>query len=388
MEEKFPGYRKLQEEDFSRLWNECIFVFDTNVLLNLYRYKTSTRNELLRIFDKIKDRLWIPHQVALEYHDERLNVIKSLMAAYDKLAKLEKENYAKIKNELENYKERHPIIDVEMITAVLESNYKSISEELEKEKGSHPDWASKDDIKDKIYSLFERKVGESYAQESLEEIYRRGEIRYSLKIPPGYKDKNEKPDFPYKEYGDLVLWFQLIDESKRVNKHIIFITDDTKKDWFIERSSPRPELIQEFFSETGKMLYIYSPKDFMKWSQNYLKITVAETAIKEIEDVKRGDEKFFRDWPNKSIIIRTELFDDFSSSEEDRIDELSQRILEEVYKKPDMTEEEANSFALDFLGDIAKKGNLKIIFDNKDRRQEYLFKKGRIGVVREETIYI
>lgn len=85
MEEKFPGYRKLQEEDFSRLWNECIFVFDTNVLLNLYRYKTSTRDELLRIFDKIKDRIWIPHQVALEYHDERLNVIKSLMAAYDKI---------------------------------------------------------------------------------------------------------------------------------------------------------------------------------------------------------------------------------------------------------------------------------------------------------------
>ena len=56
-----------------------------------------TRDELLKIFDEIKDRIWIPHQVALEFHDERLNVIKSLMAAYDKIDKMEKENYDKIK---------------------------------------------------------------------------------------------------------------------------------------------------------------------------------------------------------------------------------------------------------------------------------------------------
>jgi len=208
MEEKFPGYHKFKEQDFSKLWSECTFVFDTNVLLNLYRYKISTRDELLKIFNGIKDRIWIPHQVALEYHDERLNVIKSLMAAYDKIDKMEKENYDKIKKELDNYKEWHPIIDVDKITTVLDSNYKLISEELKNEKSAHPDWKSNDEIRGIIYSLFDGKVGKPYSQKSLEEIYRRGETRYSLKIPPGYKDRNEKPDFPYKEYGDLVFSFQ------------------------------------------------------------------------------------------------------------------------------------------------------------------------------------
>ncbi len=266
MEEMFPGYHKFGKEEFSKLWGECIFVFDTNVLLNIYRYKEDTRNELLNIFQKIReeDRIWIPHQVALEFHDERLNVIKSLMEAYDKILESEKSNHDKLKKELENYKERHPIIDVDKIIAVLDKNYKSINDEIEKEKGAHPDWSSTDEIKDKIYSIFNENIGGPYDQKTLEEIYRRGETRYSLKIPPGYKDKNKKPESPYKEYGDLVLWYQLIDKSRLINKSMILITDDTKGDWFIDRSIPRPELIQEFFSETGNMLYIYSPKDFMR----------------------------------------------------------------------------------------------------------------------------
>lgn len=360
MEEKFPGYRKLQEEDFSRLWNECIFVFDTNVLLNLYRYKTSTRDELLRIFDKIKDRIWIPHQVALEYHDERLNVIKSLMAAYDKIKKMEEENYKKIKVELDKYKERHPIIDVDKITSVLDSSYALISQELEREKIDHPNWDSSDYIRDKIYSLFDGKIGEPYSQKSLEEIYSRGETRYALKIPPGYEDRNQKSMFPYKEYGDLVLWFQLIDESKRISKSVILITDDTKKDWFSERSIPRPELIQEFFSETQKNFYIYSPKDFMRWSQKYLDITVAEEAIREIEEVKSGDEKYFGDRASKSFSFTWSEIDPLPQAEYEKMEKLRKNLDKALDEDPDMTEDEANLLLSKIDNDTVKKYNIRI----------------------------
>ena len=46
------------------LWEKAVFVFDTNVLLNLYRYSAKTRNSLLSAFESFKDRVWNPNQAA------------------------------------------------------------------------------------------------------------------------------------------------------------------------------------------------------------------------------------------------------------------------------------------------------------------------------------
>ena len=55
----------IEPSDYERhnLWENAIFVFDTNVLLNLYRYSAKTRNSLLDAFESFKDRIWIPYQV-------------------------------------------------------------------------------------------------------------------------------------------------------------------------------------------------------------------------------------------------------------------------------------------------------------------------------------
>ena len=36
------------------LWENCFFVFDTNVLLNLYRYTSNTRDTLINAFEDLK----------------------------------------------------------------------------------------------------------------------------------------------------------------------------------------------------------------------------------------------------------------------------------------------------------------------------------------------
>ena len=68
MRDQYFEYYKPSEEELKRYWKECIFVLDANVLLDLYRYSEESRNELLRILVAYKDRLWIPAQVALEFH--------------------------------------------------------------------------------------------------------------------------------------------------------------------------------------------------------------------------------------------------------------------------------------------------------------------------------
>lgn len=76
MEDLFPGYYSPSNEEFLELWQKCIFIFDTNVLLEFYEYRNETPEDFLKVLDGIKDRLWIPHQVALEYHKNRINRIK------------------------------------------------------------------------------------------------------------------------------------------------------------------------------------------------------------------------------------------------------------------------------------------------------------------------
>ena len=77
MKELFPGYYQPTEKEFSKLWNECIFALDANVLLNLYRYSENSTKDFLNIltFLSTAKRLWIPHQAALEYHQRRVGVI-------------------------------------------------------------------------------------------------------------------------------------------------------------------------------------------------------------------------------------------------------------------------------------------------------------------------
>jgi hypothetical protein len=38
-----------------------MFVVDTNVLLNLYRYSRSTRDELLRVLRALENKLFLSH---------------------------------------------------------------------------------------------------------------------------------------------------------------------------------------------------------------------------------------------------------------------------------------------------------------------------------------
>ena len=62
-----------------------MFVVDTNVLLNLYRYSRSTRDELLQVLRALEDKLFLPHQVGREFLDRRLTTIRNQREGFSKL---------------------------------------------------------------------------------------------------------------------------------------------------------------------------------------------------------------------------------------------------------------------------------------------------------------
>jgi len=235
--------------------------------------------------------LWIPHQVALEYYQNRINVINSLEHSYADIKNHLKVNYDKIKKDLDSYT-RHPILNITDLIDKLNEHRKIIERELDALKKNHPNWTDDDEIQATLEELFDGKIGSHYSKDKLEEIYTLGELRYKLKIPPGYRDAETKHDFT--KYGDLILWYQIIEKSKRENLPVILITDDVKDDWWLKihgDRSPRPELIQEFVSETENRFYMYPANRFMYWAKEYLKIDVDQKSIDEVEKVRSMDQQ-------------------------------------------------------------------------------------------------
>lgn len=45
MRDLFPEYYTPSVEEFNELWQKCIFIFDTNVLLDFYEYRQATRED-------------------------------------------------------------------------------------------------------------------------------------------------------------------------------------------------------------------------------------------------------------------------------------------------------------------------------------------------------
>ncbi|MXZ00727.1 hypothetical protein F4Y93_08790, partial [Candidatus Poribacteria bacterium] len=76
MKNIFKGYYKLDDKELQSLWGNALFIFDTNVLLNLYRYQATTSNELFTVMESLADRVWIPYHDGLEFQKRRLNLIE------------------------------------------------------------------------------------------------------------------------------------------------------------------------------------------------------------------------------------------------------------------------------------------------------------------------
>ena len=118
MKQLFRGYFRPTKPEFDRLWNEAIFTFDASFLLNVYRYTPATQQKMLAILEKLRDRVWIPHQAALEFHRNRHRVIATQSDAYDHVKKAVADALSHFEGQISKFA-RHPFIDCASIGTVL-----------------------------------------------------------------------------------------------------------------------------------------------------------------------------------------------------------------------------------------------------------------------------
>ncbi len=293
MRDIFPGFYGRTEDELSRLWQEGVFVFDTNMLLNVYRYNQQTRDRYFEILDILKkgNQLWIPYQVAYEYQSRRIDVIQSQLIAYTDVSNILQTTSQNLADSLEKYKSKHGFIDtakiIEEITTVIKSSEDTVKNSRSKDKREFETLKKNDKHLRTLEELFQGIIGKPYNSSELEEFYKKAQLRVELKIPPGWEDIGKKS---FKMYGDIILWFQLVDYARIRKRPIVFITDDAKKDWWLSNSTqettrPLPDLVQEMFIEANIIFHMYKGFEFMEVAENFLKLEKKPDVIADAKEV-------------------------------------------------------------------------------------------------------
>jgi PIN like domain len=305
MKDIFPNYYHYTDEEFKNLWKDCKFILDTNILTHLYLYSKETREDLLEIFKRISDRLWVPYQVALEFQVNRLNVIAEQRRDLGKITHLFTDvepvllhSFAELQ-----LKKRHSKIDGDKIIKDVRSVFDKVIEQVKTIEKDSPDFTGEDTLRNIIDSLLKNKIGPAFeTQEQLDNIYKEGETRYKWERPPGFKDDKKlgayyQNGLKYiRAYGDLLIWKQIILQSKKEAnfKKIILLTNDEKEDWWWIESGktigPRPELIDEISTESKAIFYMYNVDQFLVYAKKFLGIESKPETAKEVDYINRVEQ--------------------------------------------------------------------------------------------------
>ncbi|MHC8313336.1 PIN domain-containing protein [Pseudomonas sp. GT1P32] len=321
----FPQYDNANVVNFSETWKTALFVFDTNILLNLYRYQSNTCEELITVIKELSERIWIPHHVALEFQRNRLSVIAAQGRKFSDIRNILTKAKTGLFTEISklSLQKRHALIDTESLLSEFDELVKKFLDQLDQQQHSQQRPTEKDPLKYRIEELFHEKVGIPFAdQNKIDTLSKTAENRYKFKIPPGYEDSGKDKDGPdefshsgliYKrKYGDYFTWTQILDYAKKTNrKSVIFITDDGKEDWWslvefngVKTIGARPELIEEAAMLGGiESFLMYKPEGFLQYAKEFLKAKVSEETLSEVRDVSKNNKQNPTQLPPSTFLL-------------------------------------------------------------------------------------
>lgn len=300
MKSHFPLYYTDSKEDKKQAITNGIIFLDTNVLLHFFRLGESFSNTFFQILDKVKDRVFIPYQVAKEYHPKYIELCVSLRQTYRnairQLPDLEnpinqlnakKQDYIRfLGKDFRNECESLFSDQINHIKSKYENEISFLTKELEDSK-----------LFNKIADTFCNKVLDPLDPEKLEKTLKEGKERYEKEIPPGYKDSKKGDN----AFGDLIIWEEIINyvASKDDIKYAILVSDDIKEDWILEISGEkhgaRRELIEEFDKKAHARFICMSVDTFIDAVQENFKVVDAKDAddAKEASFGFQDSQKYF-----------------------------------------------------------------------------------------------
>lgn len=291
----FNSYRIPEEHELDAALQSGIVAVDTNVLLSLYRYNPITVDDLLRLFDTLGARLFIPHQVVREFWRNRHAVLgspissnKDARAALDKNANSTRDAIERwAKTVALDVQERHSIL--REVTEFFDHLQRRIEVGVTARLTAATPTAQ-DRVLARLERALEGKVGAPYSGDVWPKMIEQGNARVVEQMPPGYMDVGKlDSDNDEGAAGDFLVWRQLLDEGAARGVDLVLVTADVKEDWW-ERArgvavGPRRELIEEYAVEVGRRVFFLEPADFLS-KASVLKIAVQAGSVEDVERVR------------------------------------------------------------------------------------------------------
>lgn len=286
MKNLFPGHFPLSQEELSQLMQRAIFVLDTNVLLNMYRYTEKSRNLFFEIIERLGDRIAIPYQVASEFFDARTKVIQDQNKAIDLMDQAIEDAHNKLKNELNKYR-KHAHVDIAKILAEIGKSLSGAQANIREIKEHRtPVKLNDDPILARLAELLADRVLPEPSGDELDRRKKSAEERINSDIPPGFADKGKPGD---RHLGDALIWLEAMEISKSRNLPVIFVTDDIKDDWWLRVDGqiigPLPMLRHEFHKSTDQNFHMYQADNFIKHAAELLEVDVDAGTLSEAAKV-------------------------------------------------------------------------------------------------------
>ncbi|MFE9870268.1 PIN-like domain-containing protein [Micromonospora sp. NPDC005686] len=267
-----------------------LVVLDSNVLLELYRFAAPARTELFEVLERIGERLWIPHQVRLEFHRNRLKVMSSQEESYQEVLKTIDEVRQSQSTVVSRIRElaKRVLLPKEERDELLQlvsrglDDAERVMTELRSAHGS-PGGFAEDPILQRLQRLFAGRVGEPLDPGELAAAREEALRRVEVQEPPGYKDGGK--DDPT---GDYLVWYQTLKEAAMRKLPLLFVTRDAKEDWFLRLKGQticgHPSLIAEAQDVAGVPAIIMQTQSLLHHARSFLETDVSEETIRTAEN--------------------------------------------------------------------------------------------------------
>lgn len=373
--DEFYGFYREPFNKENMTSENTIIVFDTNSLLNVFRFTPEASKEYFEIIQSIQDKIYIPYLVALEFHFHKSETLLLNEINVTKFKNNFSKNWNKLKSEaaktlFSSLSYRNDIDKKELnayLSDLLNSEDLNIENKLVEKISSISE--NQTNIFNALVEIMHSKTGERYTQDMITKIEKEGEERYKNGIPPGFNDANKKLSRSYngikyqQKFGDLIIWKDIINKAKEDRiKHVIFVTSDGKRDSKTDLNykvcvgndgngkkkyqiiGPRIELIEEMKNETGADFYLMDELEFMKqFSQEEVSSQVAKSISDTLLDFAKIVSTSLNDSTVKSLVKSPSQSISSKSSviQRRKVTDVSEllKIVENDYEISDVIEE-------------------------------------------------
>jgi hypothetical protein len=267
----FIGYRVPSDAEVDDALAAAVVAIDANVLLNLYRFREQTASDLLKVLERLGDRLIVPHQALREFWRHRQRSPASPRAATATAEEALTRATSTLSRTLETWGKQVGLAADELTT--LLARVEAFGAELQTNLGAvYGDTGARrphdDPILAKLEELLAGRVTEPLSAEDWNECVAEARRRIEAEEPPGYRDRaKEGGETPEGGAGDYLVWYQATRHAAKADRDLVIVTADEKEDWWWRQRDtflgPRPELTLEYFRLCGRRLYLLRPSDLL-----------------------------------------------------------------------------------------------------------------------------